>query len=431
MAKNWEWFGYFFPPGAPKEGARPGRLSYTPEDGLTLRLIGAFEERVLPAIHGVVERVPVTLVDCIATSTPMKGFDAVAVSQIIDVQSALFGIMLSDPDSPSFEALDIELEQLSEWSAEQDMTLLFDVPDGADSADNIDLPPANADLPPAAPDDDVPTVAGPSRRGWGVRVDPAESRSARVNDELQIKLGRRYVLPNFDNYRDRIEVETRGTSVLTAESGQPRNLGEWIDIAHACQDLLSLASYSPCAVLRLTLTTEKGVQESDNTARKVVHLFIDNVVKGEPDAEGMTPWRMLFNLADVDFSVLMPRWFEVRDLLGPTCNMVLGLKYIPGGYLETQLLTAVGAAEGWQALLSKSYNDHFRFHGKCFPVCGNNSSSKHPSSTNGGSVTSFRTRPRLATGSWLWLPYPTNKSSTRSSRTQKHGHEEPPKRVTT
>jgi hypothetical protein len=156
------------------------------------------------------------------------------------------------------------------------------------------------DLSPADPDDDTPAVAGPSRRGWSVRVDPAELRLAQVNDELQIKLGRRYVLPNFDNYRDRIEVETHGTSVLTAESGQPRNLREWIDIAHACQDLLSLASYSPCAVLRLTLTTEKGVHESDNTARKEVHLFIDNVVKGEPDVEGMTPWRMLFNLADVE-----------------------------------------------------------------------------------------------------------------------------------
>jgi len=60
---------------------------------------------------------------------------------------------------------------------------------------------------------------------------------------------------------------------------------------------------------------------------------------------------MLFTLADVQFENVMPRWFEVRDRFRPAINLLLGLRYIPGGYLETQLLTVVGAAEAFHLAL--------------------------------------------------------------------------------
>jgi ApeA N-terminal domain 1 len=360
MARSWEWFGHFVPPGGGQDAVRPGRLSFTPQDGLTLRLIGAFNDHVLPAVHGIVEGNPVTLVDCVATSTSHRGLAAIADRQDIDIEAALFGVLLEDPNAPTFSESALELEQLSGWAAEQDMDLVFDTRDDTVSGD-IDLPTAGSDAPqpydhcppsgdksPLTEDQPEEQAAHPTggRRGWGVRVEPAEERRfAQIDDELQIEMRRGYRLPTIDEYRNRIEVRTYGSSVLVARSTHARSFREWVDIARGCQDLLSLASYSSCAVLRLTLTTQLGAEEASGSIGQEVRVFIDNVAGGQPHERAVAPWKMLFTLADVDFGALMPRWFEVRNVLGPSCNMVLGLKYIPGGYLETQLLTAVGAAE--------------------------------------------------------------------------------------
>lgn len=381
LAESHEWFGYFAPAGAPEGSARPGRLSYTPEEGLTLRLIGGFQAHILPAIIGNVEKVPVTLVDCVATSARKGVLDDEPTRQTIDVQSAIFGIFLNDPDTACFDEMDIELEHLSQWAAEKDFELRFDWGNGGE-------PPAgespnrrwsilyhlrrrlrrtvgndlsavataeNSAIDLSQHDGEPTRTSKPQRRSWGMRVQRAEPRSAQIGDELNIELRRRYVLPNFDEYRDRAEMATSGSSVLQVNSARPRSLNEWLDIAHACQDLISFASYSPCALLKITLAPEESVRESDNTVRSEIRVYTDNIVKGAPDEEAMTAWKTLFTLADVDFDAVMPLWFQVRKTLGPTCNMVLGLKYIPGGYLETKLLTAVGAAEVMAgALIEKS-----------------------------------------------------------------------------
>ena len=65
---------------------------------------------------------------------------------------------------------------------------------------------------------------------------------------------------------------------------------------------------------------------------------------------------MLFTLGDIEFHEVVPRWFDLRETLEPTCNMILGLKYLPHGYLETKLLTAVGAAEVMEGALANKLN---------------------------------------------------------------------------
>jgi hypothetical protein len=47
----------------------------------------------------------------------------------------------------------------------------------------------------------------------------------------------------------------------------------------------------------------------------------------------------------VDFATVVPRWFEVYEQFRVACDMILSLIYVPGGYIQTQLITAVAAAE--------------------------------------------------------------------------------------
>ncbi|WP_157900588.1 HEPN domain-containing protein [Mycobacterium rhizamassiliense] len=360
MSEAEEWFGYLWPPGQMEHLATPGHVSYRPEDGLKVRLIGAFSVYDLRAIHGTFERVPITLVDCIATSTHKQGLiQPVPVRQDIEPQLLLYGINLNDPAEPCFKALDIEIENLSRWSADQDMTLKLEFDDRLAPSDQDDestggrirrtLKRVFRRRPPqvSQPVQTVPT----GYASWGVEGKPTDERRAQM-DDMTAELRRSRTLPNWDEHRDRTVGRIAARSVLHFSSTRSRTAEQWEEVARMAQDLLSLATFSPCALLRETLIPDDAKVASDNTARSDVHLYAKQLVRGAPNEPAMEPWAMLFNLSDIDFGVLLPQWSKVRDMLRPTCNMVLGLKYIPEGYLETKLLTATGAAEVMEGSLA-------------------------------------------------------------------------------
>lgn len=348
-----DWFGYFWPPGRMKEEAIPGHLTYRPDDGPKVRLIGGFGERVLPAVHGSIERIPITLLDCVATSTRMIGFDPVPVHQDIDPQRVLYGINLNDAAETCFKAMTIEVENLSQWSAEKDINLQFEYGDRRPaSSDETDQSAAEGE---SSEQNEPGQTGATGHAGWGINAKPADERVAQVG-EITVTLRRSYSLPNWDNRRERTVVGTSGKSVLHFSSTRSRSIDEWEEIARMAQDLLSLATFSPCAVLRQTLFPDDERHASDSTVRTEVHVYTQQLVTGAPNEPAMIAWEMLFNLSDIDFQLVLPQWVKVREMLRPTCNMILGLKYLPGGYLETKLLTATGAAEIMESSLAQGLN---------------------------------------------------------------------------
>lgn len=68
---------------------------------------------------------------------------------------------------------------------------------------------------------------------------------------------------------------------------------------------------------------------------------------GDPEAPSIETRKALFTLATegIEFPTLIPRWWQVHRQFNVTCDMILGLLYVKGGYLQTDLITAVGAAE--------------------------------------------------------------------------------------
>jgi hypothetical protein len=358
-----EWFGYLWPPGQMEQMARAGHVSYRPEDGLKVRLIGAFDFDNLDTIHGTFERMPITLLDCPATSTHKQGLIApVRVRQDIEPQILLYGINLIDPAEPCFEALDIEIENLSRWSAAQDVTLKFECDDRLAPSDQDDQAGGRFQgtlrriFRPDTQQTSQPVQTMPTGyASWGVEGKAADERRAQL-DGITAELRRARSLPNWDEHRDRTVGRIGARSVLRFSSTRSRTVDEWEEFARMAQDLLSLATFSPCALLRETLIPDDAKIASDDTARSQVHLYAKQLVKGAPNEPAMEPCAMLFNLSDIDFGVLLPQWSKVRDMLRPTCNMILGLKYIPEGYLETKLLTAAGAAEVMEGALARGLN---------------------------------------------------------------------------
>ena len=371
LSKAHEWLGYFWPAGRQEQQARAGNLSYNPETGLDLELLNAFDDRgVVPIVHGTIDRLPVTLLECAVLSTSLRAFEQVAVQQSLRPQMLLCGIHLEDAQTGCFEAVDVEIENLTEWSAfTDDIQLTYELDDrapGATEEAQTGQPEAGRSGPlrrmrrlfsrplqqPAdrAPADQVEGEES-NRPGWGFKGSRAAPRFATAQG-LTAELWRSYSLPKFDERRHRTEVATSATSHLRWSSAQGRSVHEWADAVRLSQDLLSLATFSPCAVLRHTLIPTSAELVPSSFTRESVQVYAQQLVVGVPTRPAMKAWQMLFTLDSIDFEVLMPQWLKVRQMLQATCNMVLGLKYIPVGYVETKLLTAAGAAEVMQGALA-------------------------------------------------------------------------------
>lgn len=166
--------------------------------------------------------------------------------------------------------------------------------------------------------------------------------------DLTIELHRRYPPPRGDTQRQGIDTSTFTASYFTVTSETPRSIAEWDESATMLQDLLTLATDSPCAVLRETLTLAAD-QRDDGIAipHESIGLYRQHVVTADPEAPSIEPRTALFTLgtAGVEYDSIIPKWVEVNQKFKVACDMILGLHYVKGGYLQTDLITAVGAAE--------------------------------------------------------------------------------------
>ena len=55
----------------------------------------------------------------------------------------------------------------------------------------------------------------------------------------------------------------------------------------------------------------------------------------------------------VSFETVVPLWLSVRAKFRVTLDMILGLRYVNAGYVQTELITAVAAAEAMHDALDR------------------------------------------------------------------------------
>lgn len=130
-----EWDGLWWLPEAPDERL-PGVLRYEGKGGLSLSLIGAFEEcifwqlapgvkdeleglRVWDVIYGVVQQREITLLGCI----PIRSRRSIGArvespdTQTVSATTAIIGAHVSSREDAAFEAAEISVEDLMLWAA--------------------------------------------------------------------------------------------------------------------------------------------------------------------------------------------------------------------------------------------------------------------------------------------------------------------------
>ncbi|WBP92927.1 hypothetical protein O6072_25070 [Mycolicibacterium neoaurum] len=337
LSQEARWLGHFWLPDEPGN-RQPGVLTYVPGEGLHLSLIGGFSDaawiprdsttkllsnrtRRWPLIQGHAERESITLLGCAEVRGQMAGTGTAMYRQEIRANSALVGIHIPAIDAPVFSGIELEVENLGGWASEPDMTIEIEIE--------------------SAP------------RRWRVQTEPQESRFAEV-EGTTIELGRRYTLPDFDPRRGSSAVSGEAVSYMQFQSKEPKALGDWINYVPILQDLLSLALDTPCGVVRQVLIPAADIFEDaayDASAR--ILLLTNEMVVPRPTEPGIQSEDALFTLKDVDFAKVLPAWLAVRRQFLATCNMVIGAMYLSDpGYLASQVVTAVTAAEAMHRALS-------------------------------------------------------------------------------
>lgn len=335
LDKVGEWAGVWWLPEAPSEKV-PGVLRYDPEDGLSLSLIGTFEDRILTTdssgwtavhegtrtwevMHGVAELREITLLGCVPRST-RRTMGARVTSpdkQTVTATVAIIGAHVSGDADPAFARAEVSVEDLSLWAASSVFDGSLGAPDGK--------------------------IDGTGR----ISVKPVKAQSV-VVDDTEYRLQHTHTLPFFDQRKGGSVGRVRDTVSICVVPAEPFSLSVALQEASLVQDLISLATHRAAGVIWLRLEvagTESHFPDGRPLPRRRADVLYSPAALGKHDAKAVDHHRMFFTCGTIPFEEVMPRWCKAHGRLEAATNMILGLRYAPARFVENNLLTAVGAAE--------------------------------------------------------------------------------------
>lgn len=330
-----EWQGLWWLPKAPDERL-PGVLRYDGKGGLSLSLIGAFENRISsnPApgvtlyhganrtwdvIHGVAQQREITLLGCIPTGS-RRNWGARVESpdmQIVCATTAIIGAHVSGEKDAAFAAAEISVEDLTLWAVTSVFSCYHGYRDG------------------------MPDGTGT------ISVKPVETQ--RVNVEgTEYSLVHTHILPRLDYRRGATVGRMRDTASICVRRAEPFDLRTTLEAASLIQDLIALATHRAAGVIWLQLEvagTQVFLSDGRRLPPRRVDVLYSPVAVGKSDEKAIEPDSAFFTCEMLSFEQIMPRWCEVRGRLQAAINMILGLRYAPARFVENNLLMAAGAAE--------------------------------------------------------------------------------------
>lgn len=310
-----EWAGLWWLPEAP-EAQVPGVLQYDPDQGLTLSLIGTFEDRLMTTlssgitlfhegsrtwdvIHGVAEQREITLLGCVPTGTKRTLVARVQSpeKQTVRASTALVGVHVASDDEAVFAAAQVSVENLGHWAASPVFSGFIGAPGGKrfDGSGSIS-------------------------------VKPLEAKSV-VVDGTEFTLDQRRTAPFFDERRGGTTGRIRNTAFVQVAPPEACSLSSAIASAKSIQDLISLATHRAAGVIWLRLNlTDEGPGSDRHPAERCVEVLYSPAVVGERDAKPIDDRRAFFTCDALPFEDVIPRWCEVRDRLQSATNLILALR---------------------------------------------------------------------------------------------------------
>jgi len=323
-----EFEGFWWLPDKPDEKV-PGILRYEPGSGLSLSLIGGFEDRITSSpspgvttihagsrswkiIYGMANRREITLIDCVPIKT--NGFFWEIEKQIITANLSLVGVYIGDENDSVFSSVEVSVEDLDVWAGND----IFQITEKEDS------------------------------ENFNITVKRPNVRSVMVG-EIEYQLINRGTLTIADQRKGDITTSIAGAVSVKAVPKELFSMDAAKKTANLIQDLISLATHCSSGMLwfRLEVPKPQGleIKKSGRTVSHYVDVLFEPLVLGSHDARAVDRHRVFFTCDSFPFEQVIPRWCEIYEQLRAPISMILSLRYSSGGYIENNILTAAGAAE--------------------------------------------------------------------------------------
>ncbi|TFC87679.1 HEPN domain-containing protein [Cryobacterium sp. TMT4-31] len=339
------WTGQWWLPNNPEDKVS-GILTYVPQEGLRLRLIGGWDYAITtpgedgstlltgklqrwPAVFGIGDGKYVTLLDVQVASA--KTFSLARTLGVPDnlelgAGTALVGCHVDDPEKPVFVAGIAAVENMTKWSSRSSIAMKFQFePEAGQSSGQIEL-----------------TRQAPLVAEMGTLI---------------VKLHLLGWLPYAEESRAGRTARVKEHASIEFSCADPKPLSYWTELAASIADLISLSTLSACGLITLRVflppTPEKFPEDHPQRDQPhEVEVYQPQLVPAQPDMKAEESRTLLLTLDDRAFTDLVPQWLSVRDTFASARSMILGLQYVTGGYIETRVVTAVGAAEAMHRALN-------------------------------------------------------------------------------
>jgi ApeA N-terminal domain 1 len=237
--------------------------------------------------------------------------------QTLAATTGLIGAHVSGEDEKRFAAAEVSVEDLTHWAASSVFEGTIGVPEG------------------------VPDGSGT------ISVKPVDSQSVTVGG-TPFLLAHRHTLPFFDERRGGTIGRVRDTAFVRIVPAKAVSFLAALRTAGLMQDLMALATHRAAGVIWLRLELVCDLPEPPHgrpRPRRNVDVLYSPQASGKHDAKSVARRSTFFTCEFLPFEEIVPRWVEAHQRLQSATNMILGLRYAPARYVESNLLTAVGAAE--------------------------------------------------------------------------------------
>lgn len=339
LGEHQNWTGHWWRPEDP-DNKVPEVLTYSPDKGLRLQLLGGWKYNVTRpgengstiitdelqrwlVVVGIGDGKFITLMSVHVTtarSFSLGGMFGTPDKLELRAHTALVGVHMDDPDEPAFTAASAHVEDMTVWSRRTGIQETHHFEPERDLSGTIELKHLEA----------LTVESGP----------------------LTAKLSHYAWHPHSEQTRSQTLTRVREHQVIRFERSEPQSFEYWLDLLGDIADLISLAlsTLRACGIIsmRVFLPPTPDDWPEHHPMRNQPHaitVYQVRVVKPKPDAKALNLRNYVLTLDDLPFEGLLPRWLDVRDRFAAARSMILGLRYVRSGYIETRVVTAVAAAE--------------------------------------------------------------------------------------
>ncbi|MEU0452753.1 hypothetical protein ABZ322_06915 [Streptomyces sp. NPDC006129] len=300
-----------------------GTLSYSPETGSELRLIGALfaargsyrmpEDGVYGRIHGHAGGREFTLEDCFQTR---YGLATGSETEVIHVQQIYKGVWFTEEDEPNTDRVTVDMRYLTHWVGHLGIS-------GTHSFKST----------------------GPGEVIASLQAMSQPDLTLTIRDDISLKF--HHLIGHSRSKRLEQSISERYVCVFEFPHVVPTTLA--LEYVSDLQDLISIATGRFAEFDRVSFSLPQVPKESgDGASRVPFDFYAQWTVRDKSKKPGERhPSQMLFTFDDLGGEAGVARWLECANRHRSTLGRVMASRYQPGLFAADRLFHRVAAIEAF------------------------------------------------------------------------------------